>query len=1277
MLRVLSASLNAVREGVESMPSIIPDPGSAPGVAPMTTPINGNYVVDSGAVLYVTTIDRVFTGFNAEVTNNGLVWLENGGQNLHAWFDTGGSPSIVNNGFIYIHGDFQEELSPQGEYLQNTGTIYGISDSGVARIIGWAANSADVENSGLIAAQELGIGPDAVGEAIAISSDGRVHVVNHAGGQILAEAPELAIAVYGCTGQPTDPALLTNAGLIEANATAADGVSVGLYVPDHVFAETIANSGTIRADFAIYNGDSTRAGAVELVHNEAGGVLDGNVDLGHGNDQFINDGLVTGNVDMGADADIYSGSGSVSGVVDMGFDDDSYSGSAGDDRATGGRGDDILHGGDGNDLLLGGFGDDTLYGDAGNDGLVGEWGDDVITTSGGDHVEGNSGDDRVILGDYSFESVDGGAGFDTLTFAAGPRDFDLSAILASGRVSSFEALELNGDKQLTVRASDVDALTGATETLRIVGSATDAVELVGSWTHGADQTIDRNVFHSYSLNGRTVLVSAAAAVDVVGSSSTGGGLDPVAWGDGAPHPGDFAGLDYTDPVVFVPGFTLDTPVFTVDAQETFYSNGQAVFYDDSSSPNAPLVFTNNGEIDSLDDAYPSAQGLELHGPTSVINNGLIDVEEYAADRSVYYASIGIHLSAGGIDNTRVQNTGQIFVYSAPGSAIGVNNAGTFSNSGEIDAISEYSRAIGVNGVWASYLMDGSQRFINTGLIYAEAGGFGGQSHIQDDGIVPTRFVATGVAALNSVTNDGKIVAVLGANADPNLETVGVYVVSKYADPKLHAGVTNNGLIEGSVAIEFAEDLTSAHDEWVINNGQILGDVEFWSGNDSYQGLNGQMAGTVFGFGGNDTFAGGIYADSFDGGDGKDTLTGNGGNDTLDGGSGADTMAGGTGDDTYVVDDAHDHITENAGEGTDTVRASTSFTLAANVENLVLTGSADLFAYGNDIDNVLTGNSGSNKLIGIAGNDTLDGGIGNDRLIGGTGDDLYRVDSYNDAVIENAGEGNDTVISTADFTLRANVENLTLSGSDSIWGYGNELDNALTGNGGVNKLFGLAGNDTLDGKGGADRMWGGTGDDRYYVDNYSDHVIENAGEGTDSVFASTNYKLSANVEDLTITGFSNLWAYGNDGDNVVTGNAGANKLYGMGGNDTLNGGGGSDWLEGGAGQDKLTGGTGADNFVFRDGGFGGVTTATADRITDFTHGEDHIRLNFVDANAGFDGDQAFAFMGTAAFDGHAGELRYEQVSGNTYVSGDTNGDGVADFMIRLDGLHTFASGDFVL
>ena len=102
---------------------------------------------------------------------------------------------------------------------------------------------------------------------------------------------------------------------------------------------------------------------------------------------------------------------------------------------------------------------------------------------------------------------------------------------------------------------------------------------------------------------------------------------------------------------------------------------------------------------------------------------------------------------------------------------------------------------------------------------------------------------------------------------------------------------------------------------------------------------------------------------------------------------------------------------------------------------------------------------------------------------------------------------------------------------------------------------------------------------------------------------------------------------------------------------------------------MTGGAGNDLFVFGDGDFGGTTTATADEIVDFTSGQDTIDLTAVDANSLIAGDQAFAFIGTAAFGSSAGELRYEQ------ISGDTNGDGIADFMIKVDGSHTFTSVDF--
>ena len=125
-------------------------------------------------------------------------------------------------------------------------------------------------------------------------------------------------------------------------------------------------------------------------------------------------------------------------------------------------------------------------------------------------------------------------------------------------------------------------------------------------------------------------------------------------------------------------------------------------------------------------------------------------------------------------------------------------------------------------------------------------------------------------------------------------------------------------------------------------------------------------------------------------------------------------------------------------------------------------------------------------------------------------------------------------------------------------------------------------------------------------------------------------------------------------------------------------GGADLLFGAAGRDTLTGGAGADLFAFAGGDFGGTTAATADSILDFSKAQgDKIELSLVDARTATAGDQAFSWIGTGAFSGVAGQLRYAQSGGDTLVYGDTNGDRVADFAIHLEGLVSLAATDFVL
>lgn len=389
---------------------------------------------------------------------------------------------------------------------------------------------------------------------------------------------------------------------------------------------------------------------------------------------------------------------------------------------------------------------------------------------------------------------------------------------------------------------------------------------------------------------------------------------------------------------------------------------------------------------------------------------------------------------------------------------------------------------------------------------------------------------------------------------------------------------------------------------------------------------------------------------------NDKLYGGAGNDTLDGGTGSDTMVGGKGNDSYFVDSVADVVTENLNEGTDTVTLTSNiaYTLASNVENLIL-GAAVLTtsALGNTLNNTITGNDSNN---------VIDGSIGADAMFGGLGDDSYYVDNIGDTVTEAASAGTDTVYSTAiSFTLGANVENLVLNGSNGISGTGNTLNNNLNGNTGGNVLSGLDGNDIIDGGLGADTLIGGLGNDTYYVDNIADTVSELSGQGTDTVISTATYALndvaSIGVENLTLMGSNNISGSGNSLANTIIGNSASNILDGNGGKDTLTGGGGKDYF-------TFTGLTETN-----------TTSTLTDVITDFKQSDKDI----IDLTVDFGGvtPTLLTTRGAAFANSAVGELRYVTSGSDTVIYGHTAGDTGVDFSIVLTGNTStvFALSDF--
>ncbi|MET0527459.1 MAG: hypothetical protein ABW003_03785, partial [Microvirga sp.] len=407
-------------------------------------------------------------------------------------------------------------------------------------------------------------------------------------------------------------------------------------------------------------------------------------------------------------------------------------------------------------------------------------------------------------------------------------------------------------------------------------------------------------------------------------------------------------------------------------------------------------------------------------------------------------------------------------------------------------------------------------------------------------------------------------------------------------------------------------------------GDAIGDVY---GDGTIQGL----IGSAF----NDTLAGSHDFDNeIRGGDGEDLLLGGDGDDTLMGGRDADTLVGGAGHDFVSYLDSSVRVVVTLPAGGNGVALGDTFDL---IEGLI----------GSNLDDILVGNGIANTLRGMGGNDVLTGGAGADRLEGGSetdtvdysgttgavtinlaagagsgndaqgdtysgienaigsafgdtffgngaanvfrgglGNDTYYIGA-GDVIVEGAGGGIDKIVTDANFTLGAEIEDLEGTGGALV----------LTGNGLNNTINGNAAGNWIDGGIGADTMAGGAGDDTYVIDNAGDRIVD--GQGNDSIILTVDYDLSllpASVRSITMAEGLPLNLTGTNGANVLMGNVAANTLKGQGGNDTI---------YGKAANDKLYGGTGRDVFVFDTALH---KTRNVDKIYDFKSRDDSIWLD---------------------------------------------------------------------
>lgn len=862
--------------------------------------------------------------------------------------------------------------------------------------------------------------------------------------------------------------------------------------------------------------------------------------------------------------------------------DDQLSGDDGNDRLVGGAGADTLSGGAGTNVMTGGIGDDIYYVDNATDNVVetDDQGTDQIFASVSYALTGRVVETLTLTGAANINAIGNGR---STTLNGNSGDNILSGLDGSDTLNGGNGNDvlnggngndaLNGGDQIDT-ATYVDASGAVTVSLAVTsaqntgGAGTDtlsAVEnLIGS---SFNDTLTGNT-GANALDGGT-------GDDVLNG---GGGNDVL---NGSFGNDTLNGGDQIDAATYVDASAAVTVNLTITGAQNTGGAGTDT-----------LAGIENLTGSSFNDTLTGNSG------SNILDGGAgSDLMVGGTGDDVYY------VDATGDIVTEQVGEGTDEVVSSISYALGQNIENLIlSGTGNVDGTGNDLANKITGNASNNILGGGAGDDILTGGAGADtmSGGLGNDIYYVDnvgDNVIEADSQGTDqIFASVSYSLTGRVVETLTLTGYANIDATG-----NGRSTTLN-GNSGNNILSG---LDGSDTLNGGDGNDVLNGGngndQLNGGAQIDTA--TYVDASGAVTVSLATTSAQNT--GGAGSDTLNsienlvGSAFNDTLTGNAASNVLDGGAGSDTMIGGAGDDIYYVDVAGDVVTEQADAGTDEVRTSlASYTVGANVENLV-----GLLTTGQS----LTGNSLNNRLTGGSGADTLAGGLG---------DDVYYVDNVGDNVVEADNQGTDQIFASVSYSLTGRiVETLTLTGSANIDATGNGRSTTLNGNTGNNTLSGLDGNDVLN---------GGAGDD-----------VLNGGNDNDT--ASYDGAASAVTVNLSISGAQNTGGAGTD--TLVS----IERLIGSAFNDSLTGDAANNRLKGGAGDDTLVGGAGSSDVAVLSGLQASYTIATTAGVVTITDNQP-----LVDGNEGVDtisGIERIEFQGGV------------QVGIASPIILDLNGDGV--------------------